>query len=65
MKLNSVFDCSIITAEFQNAGINPHFIPLIWKYFPITLFSLFFVVIRNWNGMFLILSIIQVCFTEP
>lgn len=32
MKFKSVFDCSIITAEFQNAGINPNFIPLIWKY---------------------------------
>ncbi|XP_027163739.1 uncharacterized protein LOC113763941 isoform X1 [Coffea eugenioides] len=28
----SVFDASLITAEFQNAQINGHFIPLIWKY---------------------------------
>ncbi|CDO97279.1 unnamed protein product [Coffea canephora] len=28
----SVFDASLITAEFQNAQINAHFIPLIWKY---------------------------------
>lgn len=39
MKINSVFDRSVITAEFQNAGISPNFIPLIWKYFPITHFS--------------------------
>lgn len=32
MKYKSVFDSSIITAEFQNEGINTHFIPLIWRY---------------------------------
>ncbi|XP_028125866.1 uncharacterized protein LOC114322698 isoform X2 [Camellia sinensis] len=32
MALRSVFDASQIRTEFENAGINSHFIPLIWKY---------------------------------
>ncbi|KQK23055.1 hypothetical protein BRADI_1g71000v3 [Brachypodium distachyon] len=28
----SVFDAAYIRAEFDGAGISPHFIPLIWKY---------------------------------
>jgi hypothetical protein len=28
----SVFDAGYIRAEFEAAGISPHFIPLIWKY---------------------------------
>lgn len=31
-KYKSVFDASVITTEFQNAGINTRFIPLIWRY---------------------------------
>uniref|UniRef100_M1CFM2 Radical SAM core domain-containing protein n=1 Tax=Solanum tuberosum TaxID=4113 RepID=M1CFM2_SOLTU len=32
MALKSVFDSSVIRAEFDKAGINNRFIPLIWKY---------------------------------
>ncbi|KAK2974478.1 hypothetical protein RJ640_018643 [Escallonia rubra] len=32
MAFRSVFDASTIRTEFENAGIKPHFIPLIWKY---------------------------------
>lgn len=32
MALKSVFDSSVIRAEFDNARINTRFIPLIWKY---------------------------------
>uniref|UniRef100_A0A803MNZ1 Radical SAM core domain-containing protein n=1 Tax=Chenopodium quinoa TaxID=63459 RepID=A0A803MNZ1_CHEQI len=31
MALRSVFDASVLRTEFENAGINPQFIPLIWK----------------------------------
>ncbi|XP_057464702.1 uncharacterized protein LOC130754496 isoform X2 [Actinidia eriantha] len=32
MALRSIFDASAIRTEFENSGINSHFIPLIWKY---------------------------------
>ncbi|KAL1831673.1 hypothetical protein DCAR_0101662 [Daucus carota subsp. sativus] len=32
MGLRSVFDASAVRTEFDNSGINTHFIPLIWKY---------------------------------
>nr|GEZ35379.1 dual-specificity RNA methyltransferase RlmN [Tanacetum cinerariifolium] len=28
----SVFDAAFIRTEFEKAGINPNFIPIIWKY---------------------------------
>ncbi|XP_021724859.1 uncharacterized protein LOC110692167 [Chenopodium quinoa] len=31
MALRSIFDASVLRTEFENAGINPKFIPLIWK----------------------------------
>ncbi|KAL9224311.1 hypothetical protein vseg_000358 [Gypsophila vaccaria] len=31
-KRRSIFDITHLTTEFNNAGINPHFIPLIWKH---------------------------------
>ncbi|CAA3024527.1 dual-specificity RNA methyltransferase [Olea europaea subsp. europaea] len=32
MAYKSVFDFSVVKSEFENAGIKPHFIPLIWKH---------------------------------
>ncbi|PON90556.1 Ribosomal RNA large subunit methyltransferase [Trema orientale] len=32
MSFRSVFDAGAIRSEFENAGLNPKFIPLIWKY---------------------------------
>lgn len=32
MAFKSVFDSSVVRAEFENAGINTRFIPLIWKH---------------------------------
>ncbi|GFP88637.1 dual-specificity RNA methyltransferase rlmn 1 [Phtheirospermum japonicum] len=32
MAYKSVFDASAIKAEFESAGVNPNFIPLIWKH---------------------------------
>lgn len=32
MKLRSIFDAAELRTEFEIAGINPQFIPLIWKY---------------------------------
>jgi hypothetical protein len=32
MSLKSVFDAREIRTEFEKAGINPSFIPLIWKH---------------------------------
>lgn len=34
MAFRSVFDAALIRNEFENAGINPNFIPLIWKLVP-------------------------------
>lgn len=35
MGLRSVFDASAVRTEFDNSGINTHFIPLIWKWVPL------------------------------
>ncbi|KAI3445885.1 hypothetical protein Pfo_002550 [Paulownia fortunei] len=32
MAYKSVFDASVIKSEFESAGVNPNFIPLIWKH---------------------------------
>lgn len=42
MATYSVFDLAVIRADFENAGIGTHFIPIIWKY--ATLSSSFFVI---------------------